>query len=242
MKQLGSALLLLVLVIAAVPSRAGKPAQPAGQVVDAGSFGVFVNGKRVATESFQIQQKPEVSVATAELKVPDGGAVQKSELHILSNGNLRRYTWQETANRATTLVEPSEQFLIEKLTLPGSEKPIELAFILPASTVIVDDYFFSHRQVLLWRYLAASCNTASGEKQCKLEKAQFGIFVPRQQAPGMVTLEYKGREKVSIRGADVELDRFDLQNEDVKWSLWMDSAYKLQRIVIPSENTEVVRD
>ena len=32
--------------------------------------------------------------------------------------------------------------------------------------------------------------------------------------------------------------------DDLKWSLWLDSAdsYKLQRILIASENTEVVRD
>ncbi len=248
MKRLGSAVLIAGLTLGAALSghadkKTTKPSkQMPAQVVDAGSFGIYIGGKRVATESFQIQDRAEMKIATASLKMEEGKAEQSSEMQLLPNGDLRRYEWRELSpNKALTTVEPSEQFLVEKLSSEANQKPIELAFMLPPSTQIVDDYFFSHRQILLWRYLAAGCAGAT-TNPCKLEKSQFGVFVPRQQAPVTVAVEYKGREKVKLKGNEVELDRFDLLLEGGNWSMWVDSGYKLQRVLIASENTEVLRD
>ena len=242
------ALLLFALEVAAAPgSKAStKKKGEASQVVDSGSFGIFVDGKRLATETFQIHQYDGYSITSSELKMEDGSkATQQSQLEVLSNGNLRKYEWHELSpGKARATVQPSDQFLIERVSSEGSDKPTELAFILPPSTSVVDDYFFSHREVLLWRYIATGCGQSAQNNQCRLEKSQFGVFVPRQQAPTMVTLEYKGREKIQIRGADRQLDRFDMDADGLSWSFWVDSAdkYRLVRILIASEKTEVVRD
>ena len=226
------------------PKKEPKKAE-APQIVDSGSFGVFVNGRRVATESFQIHQKEGYSVTTSELKMEDGSkAAQEAELEIMSNGDLRKYEWHElNPTKARATVVTSDNFLIERLTPQPGDKPTELAFILPASTSVVDDYFFSHREILLWRYIATACGPAQNNR-CRMEKLQFGVFVPRQQTPTMVSLEYKGREKVQIRGAERELDRIDMTADGLQWSFWVDAAdsYKLQRILVNSEKTEIVRD
>jgi hypothetical protein len=218
----------------------------APQIVDSGSFGVFVNGQRVATESFQIHQKEGYSITTSELKMEDGSKMaQEAELEILSNGDLRKYEWHElNPTKARATVQPSDTFLVERLTAQPGDKPTELAFILPASTMVMDDYFFSHREILLWRYIATACGQPSQNNRCKMGKLQFGIFIPRQQTPAMVSLEYKGREKVQIRGVERELDRFDMSADPLQWSFWVDTAdkYKLQRILVSSEKTEIVRD
>ena len=244
MKRL-TVLVFVVLVGLGQAAAASKPKR-SDTAVDAGSFGIFVNGKRVATEHFQIDQREGYSVTTSELKMEDGSKVaQHAELEIMSNGNLRKYSWSEVSpGKARATVEPSDTFLVEHVMPDPAQKPIELAFILPPSTVVMDDYFFSHREVLLWRYIAGGCGQAGSNAQCKLEKSQFGIFVPRQQSPSTVTLEYKGREKVAIKGAEQELDRFDLTAEGLSWSFWVDSAnsYKLMRVAVPTEKTEVVRD
>jgi hypothetical protein len=233
-------------VISSVASSKSSKKSENNQMVDAGSFGVFVNGKRIATEKFEIQQREGYSVTSSELKMEDGSkAAQASELQVLANGNLRKYEWREVSpGKAKATVAPSEQFLIERVSTDPNAKQAELAFILPPSTQVVDDYFFSHREVLLWRYIATACATPGENNQCKMDKSQFGIFVPRQQTPVTVSLEYKGSEKVQIRGADRQLERFDMTADGLNWSLWLDSAdnYKLQRILIAAENTEVVRD
>ena len=57
-------------------------AKPAGaQMVDSGSFGIFVKGQRVVTETFTVQQENGVSTVKAQLKETGGSATagQKSD-------------------------------------------------------------------------------------------------------------------------------------------------------------------
>ena len=67
-----------------------KDKEPADQNVDAGSFGVFMNGRRVATEKFSIQQSTAGSVATSEFKTEAGAdkAAQSSELQLAPERRL----------------------------------------------------------------------------------------------------------------------------------------------------------
>jgi hypothetical protein len=215
--------------------------ESAGNVVDAGTFGVFVKGKRVASEKFEIQQTPEMSVAKAELKLSDGGGSQTAELHLAPNGNLIRYEWNESG-KGEAIVEPKDEFLVEHVTLSDTQKKAEQPFILPASTLILDDGFFSQRELLLWRYLASQCKPKPGEPGCSLASQNYGVIVPRQQTSMQITVEYKGSQKVSIRGTDLELQRFELHTEGYDWTVWIDASYKIQKIVIDAENTEIYRD
>ena len=79
----------LLLIAGAAPAAAKEPA---GQMVDSGSFGVFMNGKRVATETFSIQQSGGGSTTNAQVKEEGGsGASQSSELQVTSAGAVVRY-------------------------------------------------------------------------------------------------------------------------------------------------------
>ena len=221
----------------------GASHKDSGQVVDSGSFGIFVNGKRVATETFSIQQGAEFSIAKSQVKAGDGvgAAMQTAELEISPSGELRRYEWHEISpEKSSTTVEVSNEFLIEHLNPAPPEKPMEQPFLLPHTTMILDDYFFSQREVLAWRYLASGCNPGSSE--CKLTKSQFGILIPRQRLSSMVSLEYAGKEKVNIRGVERQLDRFNMSTEGPDWAMWMDENLRIVRITVAAEATEVVRD
>ncbi len=212
---------------AAAPNdKSAKAAKP--QLVDSGSFGVYLNGKRVATEKFQIEQKAEVNVASSEVIVEgdSGKPSQQAEMQVASNGDLLRYTWREVASKTEAVVEPSNEFLIEHVTSGPQAKPEDMPFLMPHSTVILDDYFFSHRQILAWRYLASGCAPDSTGQRLSMQ----------------VALEFAGREKVTIRGAERELTRINLRSEDAEWSLWLDDANKVVRIVIAGANTEILRD
>jgi hypothetical protein len=238
--------LLFIMAIAVAGFAADKKtAVPAGKMVDSGSFGVFVNGKRVATETFQIEQMPDSSVVKSEFKtVADAGkAVQTAELVIAANGDLRRYTWNESSpGKASSVIEPQDQFLVQHINSGPAEKPIEQPYILPPSTVILDDYFFSHREVLAWRYLAGNCRPDPGAGGCKLARAQFGALVPRQRTSMLVNMEYVGRETINVHGQKRELSRFNLQSDGLDWGLWLDEDYKLIRVYIAADAIEVVRD
>ena len=110
--------------------------EPAGQVVDTGSFGVFVNGQRVATETFSIQQTSGGSTVKSQLKEEGSAdkATQTSQMQLTAGGELIRYEWQELSPSKTQIeLVPNEQFLTERITLnpdcgfaPGSAAKVSI--------------------------------------------------------------------------------------------------------------------
>lgn len=239
------ALLLVLAMAVPVIAAEKKAAAPAGKLVDSGSFGVYVNGKRIATETFQIEQMADTSVLRSEFKADNAGtpAVQNSELVLAANGDLRHYGWNELSpSKAQSTVDPQDQFLVQHIVAGPTDKPIDQPYILPTSTVVLDDYFFSQRELLAWRYLGANCRPEAGGGSCKLGRAQFGVMIPRQRTSILVNMEYIGRETINVHGHKRELNRFNLQSEGIDWGLWLDDNYKLIRIYIAADATEVVRD
>ena len=235
-----------LLLASATAAGTGKEKESVGQVVDAGSFGVFQNGHRVATETFSIQQGGNGSVATSEFKTEGGAdkAVQSSQLQLTVAGDLRKYEWKEISpGKAQAVVLPNDNLLIERATNNPQDKQEEHPFLLPVSTNILDDYFFIHREILAWKYLATGCRQDKGQVACPVgQRAQFGTLNPHARSSMLVSLEFSGKEKVPIHGVERELNRLNLKGESGDWALWLDDQFKLVRILIASEHTEVVRD
>lgn len=238
-RELASALALL-LILCSLPCSASNK-KPSGQVVDSGTFGIYVGGRRVASEKFEITQTPEMNVAKAELKVDQARNPQIAELQLSPNGNLIRYQWSEK-DQGSAVVEPKDEFLVEHVQITQPAKTAEQPFILPTSTLIQDDYFFSQRQILLWRYLASQCRPSAADKGCKLTPQMYGVIVPRQQTSMQVSVAYAGQDKVNIKGSDMDLSRFEMKFDGNSWQVWVDQAYKIQKIAILADNTEVYRD
>lgn len=220
----------------------GKPS--GAQSVDSGSFGVFLKGQRVLTENFNIEQVNGVSLIKAQIKEAAGEEPvgQKSTLEITPNGELLRYEWSQSSGGSLEVL-PNNEFLKETIVQP-SGKRAEQAFLMPNTSVILDNNFFVHREVLAWRYLATQCKPVSGNLQCQQGSAEFGVLIPQDRTSIRVRLELVGREKVNIRGADRDLLRLNLSGENFEWAMWVDDhdQFKLMKVAIPADNTEVVRD
>ena len=220
--------------------------QVSGQNVDSGSFGVFMNGKRVATETFSILQSSTGSSVVSRFKTEAGPdpAEQSSELQLTAGGDLKSYEWKEIGpGQSQATVLPSQDFLTERYTSTPTDKPREQPFLLPASTSVLDDYFFIQREVLAWKYLATSCKQEKGGVSCPLkERAQFGTLNAHARASALVNLQFSGREKIPLHGVEHELIRLDLKTESGDWILWLDDQLKLQRMVNEGNTTEVLRD
>ncbi len=239
-KTLWTFLVSVAALMLTMSSAAGsKNAAVQGKIVDSGTFGIYVRGQRVAAEMFTIKQFPEYSSTVSEIKL-DGKTAQTAEMVLGANGDLRKYEWKDMTSKAMSVLEPKDQFLIQRVT--GTDKPMEQSFLMPAATIVLDDYFFSHRELLLWKYLAVGCQVAPGQQGCPLQPAQFGTIIPRQRSSSMVSMAYVGREKVTLHDKEVELNRFTLTNDGVEWKIYIDDEKKMQRIVIESDGTEVVRD
>jgi len=236
----------LVFTTLAASTWAAPEKEAPTQTVDSGSFGVFMNGKRVATETFSIRQSSTGSSITSRFRTEAGPdpAEQTSELQLTANGDLKSYEWKEISpghSQATVL--PSQDFLSERFTSNPANKPQEQPFLLPTSTSILDDYFFIQREVLAWKYLATGCKQEKSGVNCPMkEKAQLGTLNAHARASALVNIQFSGREKVSIHGAEHELIRLDLRSESGDWILWLDDQLKVQRIADSANSTEVVRD
>ena len=238
---------LVIACVAALPARAGdkKEKEKAAplQAIDSGSFGIFVKGQRVATESFTIHQQNATSTIQSELKEEHGPATQKSDLEITSTGQILHYEWTQGPAGSLTVM-PNNEFLIEKIMLTGFTKPAEQSFLMPNTSVILDNNFFVHREVLAWRYLASDCKQDGGAFQCQRVPGDFGVLVPQDRTSLHIRMELVGAEKVNIRGSERELLRLNLKGDNVDWALWVDDhdQFKLMKVAIPADNTEVVRD
>jgi hypothetical protein len=222
-----------------------KDKRGGGKVVDSGSFGIFVSGKRIGTETFHIEQRADFSVATSEIKVDDGKtkAVQSSEMQVAPNGELRSYNWKSTSpQKEESSVEPKDQLLVEHVT-PADQKKVDFPHVLPLSTVILDDNVFSHREILIWRYLATGCVVKSGGRLCGA--SHFGILVPQQHVASEVIVELVAREKIMVKGAEHNANKIKIDSEGVIWMVWVgddSDDFKVFKMAIPANNVEIVRD
>ena len=259
------AALTLLMGSAGLASAASKPktAAQTSTIVDSGTFAVMVRGAKVATETFQIEQSAGGASRThSELRSSGGAnADQISDMELTATGELSRYQWQAPGEHSSLTVEPNEEFLVEHLSYPGKPdakdqnaaqqhdktgmalKTDTLPHILPRTTPVLDDNFFSHRELLLWRYLAGACGTQNGQLQCKFRRENYGVLVPNQHSAASVTIEYSGNKGTTVAGAARIANVYKLMADDVEWNLLVDpSNMKVLRIEIPSEQTEIVRE
>lgn len=220
-----------------------KDASP--KLVDSGSFGVFNGAHRVATETFSIKQDADGSVVSSEFKAEQGEqkAAQSSELDLTSSVNLRHYEWKEIIpEKLQATVDPNDTFLIEHFSTGPNDKLHDQNFLLPASTSILDDYFFIQREVLAWKFLATVCKQEKAGLGCPPnQKAQFGTLNPHARSSMLVSIEFTGKDKVTVRGAERELSRFMLRSETGDWAMWLDDSFKIVRL-LGDNGIEVVRD
>lgn len=238
-------LLTLALMLPGITRAAPKEKEKVleGQQVDSGSFGVFMNGHRVGTETFSITQNSNGSVIQSEFKTEGsaGQAAQSSEMQLTAAGDIRRYDWKELGpGKGQSVVVPNDQFLNQRWSAGPEDKQHEQPYLLPASTNILDDYFFVHREVLAWKYLASACSREKEGLRCP--RAQFGTMNPHQHSSAPASMEYLGPDKVTVHGTEQNLNKLELKSESGSWLLWLDGQFKLLRISIPGERTEVVRD
>jgi len=157
---------------------------------------------------------------------------------------LRKYEWKEVSpGKARAVITPNDNLLVERSTNTPQDKEEEHPFLLPLSTSVLDDYFFIHREILVWKYLATGCRQDKGQVTCpQNQQVKFGAINPHQRSSLLVSMAFTGKEKTPVNGVERELNHFLLKSDAGDWSLWLDDQFKLVRILVPGDNTEVVRD
>jgi hypothetical protein len=164
---------------------------------------------------------------------------------MLPTGALKKYIWKETMpGKSQIVVEPQDdQFLIAHIMQTVGDPPKDSIHPLAPSTSILDDNFFSHMEVLGWKYMAMNCHpNAQGTNECKWAPLRMPVFVPHQQASMVVQMQFLSLDKMKLNGIDGEFRSFKLKSETGDWLLWFNAQNKLVRVLILADNTEVLRD
>lgn len=233
---------LLALETRATDKDAGKEKTA---IVDSGSFAILVNGRRVATESFRMEQHNGSNTVSSELRSEGSKSMQSAEMEVGADGALKRYVWKEVnPGKAQIVVEPQDsEFLVAHISDDGAAPKDVTHPLSPAVTSIVDDNFFSQLQVLAWKYMVMGCHKLTlMENRCKWTELKLPIFNPHQQQSLVVTLNFAGRQNIKWKGSLHEFNTFRFTTEAGEWMLWFDDQQKLVRILIAADNTEVLRD
>jgi hypothetical protein len=236
-----------------------KPAPPALTEVDSGTFTVSVQGSPVARETFRIEQGPGNSITHSELRLAGntGKPNQTATLQLTATGELIRYDWENPEGHSTVSVEPKDEFIVETLAYPYAQadksnktnviqRQQALPHMLPRATPVMDDNFFSHREVLLWRYMASQCgkkNAADSGVTCSFEKQTYGVLVPNQHEGSTVTIEYVGQAATTVNAQPRIADEFAMVVDEMPWKIFIDpKSMKVMRMEIPSQGTVITRD
>ena len=162
---------------------------------------------------------------------------------LTDRGDIVRYGWQqEKPTKAELSVVPKDEFLSELINAGPNQKTYSVPHLMPHSTPILDDNFFLHREILIWRYLALGCTPKPEGLSCNPAPQQFGVLIPTQHASEIVTVDFKGKEKISLKGKDVECNSFRLHTDDNNFLVYMDDQRKVVRIVAAASGLEVLRD
>jgi hypothetical protein len=228
------------------------------KIVDSGTFEIYVGGKRIGTETFKIEQRADFGILTAELRVNDGKgqARQMTEMRVAPNGELRSYSWRSISPEVEeAVVEPQNDLLVEHLVFPDQKKK-DVQHLLQPNTAILDNNFFSQREVLLWRYLQTGCVWKDGQgRMCG--PSSYAVLVPQDHLSSSATLNLLGMGKVMVKGTERMLSKVSLQLGDPKqfvvmsgqsdshpneWLLWVDDQYKILKITVVGSDFEVIRE
>lgn len=232
------------LFLAGLLAASTKPAPASAKVVDEGTFAIFQNGARIATEEFSVRQLADSNSTSAKLHSEMNGRKieQTSELKMKADGSFVHYEWKETApEKSSATVTVGDHVLVLQSTASDGKPIKDQEFFLGPETFILDDYAFISREVLMWRYLATSCAPRKTGDGCDWIRQRFPVLVPRQRTSAQVFVEFKGYENMPLNGRPQKLRHFVIQSDGSDWHLWLDEEHKLQRISIPDANTEILR-
>ena len=157
--------------------------------------------------TFSVTQDRSGSVIKSEFKTendPNGPPGRFNPPNCISppTGTSAATNWKEMSpEQASSVVVPNDQFLSQKWNSGPQTKDQEQPYLLPTSTSILDDYFFVHREILVWKFLAASCKqekwTGAVPSETKSAVRHLGSAPARLVRP--LSAEYLGREKSPLK-------------------------------------------
>lgn len=196
----------------------------AADFTDHGFFRILSSGVSIGTERFDITATADGYQAKGEIKVkmPNGQeATETSSMSLNKNLVLTSYTRSQNKPKKAGIDATFSNGPVH-VHYVTPEGQTDMDFFLEPMAVVLDTNFFHHYFLLLERY-------AQGRGGAQ----HVQVFVPQEATPGILQLEYLGKEQ--------NLHKW-LARTEVEVFLWTDDKMHLMKVAVPSAKVEVVRE
>ncbi len=196
---------------------------------DKGNFKILVNGQQMGKEEFEISPSGGdwVAKGTSEIQSTDGLTHVSGSLQLHADGTPVSYEWStQGAKKASATIGFSGPTATIELGLEG-RRPFTQQFTFESPQIAVLDNNLYYQYGVLARLYDRE----------KKGVQTFSVLVPQELTPGSVTVESLGEQNSN---GGKKLEELVVKTEDLEVDLFLDGA-RLERIVAPSTNAEIVR-
>jgi hypothetical protein len=177
--------------------------------VERGQFTILKDGKKIGTEDFSIARR--ATGYLVEGKTTVGELVISSQMVL--NDKLGVTSYQVSTREGSLAVKVTPPVSELQSIVNGETSSADFRF--PEGGVILDNDFFHHYLILMYRVQAG--------------QTSFSVFVPRDMRDGTATVRRIGP------------GRYDLDVGEVRLQATTDADGRLTKLVVPSANVVVER-
>jgi len=180
-------------------------------VTESGKFTIRQNGRNIGTEEFSIRAQGKGFIAEGRTRIDGDPDTLVSKMEL--DEKLIPTSYEYSHGKGTIRIKIESQS--SELTIGGKGESSTTNFRFPDGATIVDNNFFHHYLILLYRMNGS--------------EASFPIFVPQDMQAGLATIRSTGTRMYSLEVGAVKLEAT------------VDEAGRLLRLAVPSANVVVER-
>ena len=181
--------------------------------VESARFTILVNGEEVGTEEFTIEQSGDGFLARGRTRLEVDGQTIDVQSRMELDGDLNPISYEYRSAERVVRMEITDLFTEVQIIADGQTTPYDIRF--PSDGVIIDDNFFHHYLLLLYRV---------GDLGGILP-----VFVPQQMTLGSLQVRPAG-------------DRtFELESQNLRLRATTDEDGRMIRLVLLDSDVVVER-
>jgi hypothetical protein len=180
-------------------------------VTESGKLTIRQNGRMVGTEEFSVRSQNKGYVVEGKTRLEGDPETLTSRMELDENLNPVSYEYTHGKGSMRIKVDPESS----ELTVVESGRSSTTNFRFPKGASIIDNNFFHHYLILLYRV--------------KGTEASFPIFVPQDMQVGSAKVTPKGARTYALEVGDVDLQAT------------VDENGRMLRLEVPSAKVVVER-
>ena len=181
--------------------------------LESARFTVFVAGSKIGTEDFTISKRGDGFLALGRTRLEVEGETVDAESRMELDAELNPISYEYRSADRVIQVTIGEVLTEVEYTVGGQRTPYDIRF--PDGAMIVDDNFFHHYLLLLYRE--------------NLNQSGVPVFVPQQMTLGTIGVR------------ELEDRTYELDSNNLKLRATLDENRRMLRLVLGDSNVVVER-